>query len=135
MGLFGRLRSWRQARALKRVAASSPHALPPGGPLALTGNVERALFDADRPQRIGERDPLRRGKWVQTFERQLARIPITDSFVFSLEGPWGSGKTSVLDTIEADLTNQGLLVLRFNPWRSEEHTSELQSPCNLVCRL
>src|SRR5256885_11123472 len=23
----------------------------------------------------------------------------------------------------------------FNPVRSEEHTSELQSPCNLVCRL
>src|SRR5256885_3727910 len=22
-----------------------------------------------------------------------------------------------------------------NPFRSEEHTSELQSPCNLVCRL
>src|SRR2546426_6372768 len=27
----------------------------------------------------------------------------------------------------------GLIV--FRPWRSEEHTSELQSPCNLVCRL
>src|SRR5256885_2518313 len=24
---------------------------------------------------------------------------------------------------------------RFRPPRSEEHTSELQSPCNLVCRL
>src|SRR5256885_6710598 len=24
---------------------------------------------------------------------------------------------------------------RFHPERSEEHTSELQSPCNLVCRL
>src|SRR3989454_8601360 len=24
---------------------------------------------------------------------------------------------------------------RFTEWRSEEHTSELQSPCNLVCRL
>src|SRR5256885_5344804 len=23
----------------------------------------------------------------------------------------------------------------FRLWRSEEHTSELQSPCNLVCRL
>src|SRR5256885_7285889 len=23
----------------------------------------------------------------------------------------------------------------FDLWRSEEHTSELQSPCNLVCRL
>src|SRR5256885_17273294 len=25
--------------------------------------------------------------------------------------------------------------LRYRPRRSEEHTSELQSPCNLVCRL
>src|SRR5688500_851350 len=25
--------------------------------------------------------------------------------------------------------------LYLNVWRSEEHTSELQSPCNLVCRL
>src|SRR5688500_19235006 len=24
---------------------------------------------------------------------------------------------------------------RASSWRSEEHTSELQSPCNLVCRL
>src|SRR5256885_8828751 len=24
---------------------------------------------------------------------------------------------------------------QFFDWRSEEHTSELQSPCNLVCRL
>src|SRR5256885_2668131 len=27
------------------------------------------------------------------------------------------------------------LVLRADVFRSEEHTSELQSPCNLVCRL
>src|SRR5256885_3180969 len=29
----------------------------------------------------------------------------------------------------------GLLNNSFQPTRSEEHTSELQSPCNLVCRL
>src|SRR2546426_6991084 len=29
----------------------------------------------------------------------------------------------------------GLLILRCQSGRSEEHTSELQSPCNLVCRL
>src|SRR2546426_8889840 len=28
-----------------------------------------------------------------------------------------------------------LFVLEVKPQRSEEHTSELQSPCNLVCRL
>src|SRR5256885_4591011 len=27
------------------------------------------------------------------------------------------------------------LAVDVNSWRSEEHTSELQSPCNLVCRL
>src|SRR2546426_5109236 len=30
---------------------------------------------------------------------------------------------------------RGRLPLRPSPRRSEEHTSELQSPCNLVCRL
>src|SRR5256885_11549920 len=29
----------------------------------------------------------------------------------------------------------GFLSFRLTRWRSEEHTSELQSPCNLVCRL
>src|SRR2546426_8611013 len=33
----------------------------------------------------------------------------------------------------ADSGNQGLLLWGMK--RSEEHTSELQSPCNLVCRL
>src|ERR1039457_3727718 len=28
-----------------------------------------------------------------------------------------------------------MVILLFIPLRSEEHTSELQSPCNLVCRL
>src|SRR2546426_4645271 len=29
----------------------------------------------------------------------------------------------------------GILIDLHAQWRSEEHTSELQSPCNLVCRL
>src|SRR5256885_12980960 len=34
-----------------------------------------------------------------------------------------------------DLGNTSAYRGRSNCWRSEEHTSELQSPCNLVCRL
>src|SRR5205807_4697284 len=30
---------------------------------------------------------------------------------------------------------QSAFEMRTAPYRSEEHTSELQSPCNLVCRL
>src|SRR2546426_8036277 len=32
-------------------------------------------------------------------------------------------------------TQWGTFTSQTNPRRSEEHTSELQSPCNLVCRL
>src|SRR5256885_17018440 len=36
----------------------------------------------------------------------------------------------------AACSTASLIRPRKNPrWRSEEHTSELQSPCNLVCRL
>src|SRR5205807_10462817 len=34
-----------------------------------------------------------------------------------------------------DVRGDGLRSNLFNAERSEEHTSELQSPCNLVCRL
>src|ERR1022692_5021134 len=37
--------------------------------------------------------------------------------------------------ISALLGRMPLLVVRWFSIRSEEHTSELQSPCNLVCRL
>src|SRR5256885_8001478 len=38
--------------------------------------------------------------------------------------------------VERQVEEEGLfLYLAFNAVRSEEHTSELQSPCNLVCRL
>src|ERR1039457_7530574 len=36
------------------------------------------------------------------------------------------------DALPTELRGQVLSCLT---WRSEEHTSELQSPCNLVCRL
>src|SRR5256885_12531105 len=38
------------------------------------------------------------------------------------------------DPIELDVPGRRL-TLRVEDARSEEHTSELQSPCNLVCRL
>src|SRR5256885_3125786 len=41
-----------------------------------------------------------------------------------------------MEAFSADiLSNTYQLDLLSSWWRSEEHTSELQSPCNLVCRL
>src|SRR5256885_4296504 len=40
-----------------------------------------------------------------------------------------------MSSTERDITAQGFSLLQILVERSEEHTSELQSPCNLVCRL
>src|SRR5256885_11281275 len=39
------------------------------------------------------------------------------------------------DQVEEELAHAVLAALAVDAPRSEEHTSELQSPCNLVCRL
>src|SRR5256885_3081044 len=46
---------------------------------------------------------------------------------FGMRRPWIIGGV-IVGTI-------GLLIIALAPARSEEHTSELQSPCNFVCRL
>src|SRR2546426_4254703 len=46
---------------------------------------------------------------------------------------WGSERGLASGHLKSTDVNQRLAVLQI--YRSEEHTSELQSPCNLVCRL
>src|SRR2546426_3308083 len=43
--------------------------------------------------------------------------------------------TGQIDDFRAQLKTFSVVVVTIQPPRSEEHTSELQSPCNLVCRL
>src|SRR3989454_6339113 len=50
------------------------------------------------------------------------RNPAARPVVVELVGPAGAGKSALAEQLD-------------DHRRSEEHTSELQSPCNLVCRL
>src|SRR5256885_2744148 len=52
----------------------------------------------------------------------------------SLSG--GTGCTHVIEKVAHPAEESAVPVRQGRKWdRSEEHTSELQSPCNLVCRL
>jgi peptidoglycan hydrolase-like protein with peptidoglycan-binding domain len=45
--------------------------------------------------------------------------PEPDSFVLHLEGPWGSGKTSLLRFLGGYLNSHGWLIVQFNAWQHQ----------------
>src|SRR5438132_1700063 len=72
---------------------------------------------SDRPISHLREDRLGRERFVRELGTTLATLGGTDSTVVALHGPWGSGKTSILNMVEEVLgENQHNLVLRFNPW-------------------
>src|SRR5256885_2504227 len=72
---------------------------------------------------------------VDTLERFNTLLAKPHGIVL-VTGPTGSGKTTTLYAAlsKIDAVSNKIITVE-DPVRSEEHTSELQSPCNLVCRL
>src|SRR5205807_4548395 len=73
-------------------------------------------------------------------ERGRARLPAQNDQRGAFRGPEREGLRVVDEVLvtaqqPACVSGQRLLGLLLLADRSEEHTSELQSPCNLVCRL
>lgn len=72
------------------------------------------------PESAIDSDQLHRGEFAEIATSSLRKVPSTSGFVLSIEGPWGSGKSSVLAMIQAllnreDKTHQPVIV-HFNPW-------------------
>src|SRR2546426_6853387 len=61
--------------------------------------------------------------WFEARKRQFARLE-HPFILLPGDNDWTDCHRTGFDPME-----------RLAEWRSEEHTSELQSPCNLVCRL
>jgi Cdc6-like AAA superfamily ATPase len=61
-------------------------------------------------------DLLNRGHIALRWANIIADVEPGSSIVFAINGPWGSGKTSILAMIEEHLARAGRQVLRFNPW-------------------
>jgi len=75
----------------------------------------------DRPGKDPERDDqLGYASFAENLAQAIARITPTDGLVVALYGPWGSGKSTVLNFVEAYLSKEsgtGIpTIVRFNPW-------------------
>lgn len=77
----------------------------------------------DHPLRLGtalSNDLLNRRNFAQSIAKLLERVSNEVGLVMSVEGEWGSGKTSVLTMLEEllteDTTPRSPIVVHFNPW-------------------
>lgn len=87
----------------------------------MVSNDQKLELGFDRPlssQDALQADKLGRNGYAHAAVNALERVGSTAGFVLSVEGAWGSGKTSTLAMIEALLRAQepAPVIVHFNPW-------------------
>ncbi|WP_164486901.1 P-loop NTPase fold protein [Plantibacter sp. PA-3-X8] len=89
----------------------------------------------DEPFDVHAEDPFGRGTFVDTVVKRIQVASATDSStVFGLVGPWGSGKTSILDRVRAGLADDWQIA-EFTPWSSGDAASMSLEFVNTVADL
>lgn len=90
-------------------------------------------FRADHPLPLGEalgKDVLNRRHFADSLCRVLNRIDSTSGLVVSVEGSWGSGKTSLLAMVQELLNERNPadipIFVHFNPWLIGERDALLR---------
>jgi len=85
------------------------------------------VFFDDAPKVDVEADRLGHSVFAQRISQVLRSISAPQGYVIGLHGPWGSGKSTVLNFVEQGLkqaeqdTDNALLVVRFEPWIISGH--------------
>lgn len=86
-------------------------------------------FLSDRPIENKEQDLLHRAEYAEHFAKNLVTLTQVNSFTVSLDGCWGSGKTSLINLIKNEIYNlQNYddeieyfpVILDFAPWNTLE---------------
>lgn len=81
---------------------------------------DKERFSSDRPLTRPEDDRLGYARFAETVAESLSRMAPVGGFVVGIYGPWGSGKTTVLNFVQSYLRRAdpqgGLRVVQFNPW-------------------
>lgn len=85
-------------------------------------------MEADQPIVSSSEDRFGRKQFAQRIADVIATRDSNSGLVVGIHGPWGEGKTSVLNIIAEKLnTYQNVVIIRFNPWRFPEESLLLRS--------
>lgn len=80
------------------------------------------MISSDLPITKSSEDIFNRSTFANSLAQAIISYSDSSSFTIGLYGPWGSGKTSLLNMIveSVDAANSDIIVLRFNPWLCSE---------------
>ena len=77
-------------------------------------------MNSDRPIQDSSHDMLERRELSHMIGDVLINLPLGDNLCIGLMGPWGSGKTSivnmVVEYIKAEVRNPRINIMCFSPW-------------------
>ena len=81
------------------------------------------VFASDRPLEAGDPDPLDFHAIAAGLSRFLRNKATEPPLTIAITGEWGSGKSSLMNLLHADLKEHGLRTVWFNAWhhQKEEH--------------
>lgn len=83
-------------------------------------------FSNDRPLSNKADDKLNRAPFAERVAGVLRGLPKGAGLVVGIHGPWGDGKTTVLNMLQADLDADGAMAtVEFNPWRFTDEPAML----------
>jgi hypothetical protein len=92
-----------------------------------------AEYVSDDPVLQPKDDRFGRHPFAARIAKTIALKSDPSSIVVAIYGPWGDGKSSVLNFIEAELAQfSSVISVRFNPWRFENELTLLHSYFNTL---
>lgn len=80
----------------------------------------------DYPIENKSQDRLKRSPLATKVSEMISSFVGEESFVISIEGKWGAGKTSFVNLILSELKGEEIAYFIFNPWNFSDETSLLK---------
>lgn len=110
----------------------SPHENCEAGSVRIEPSLR--LAGHNRPVDDPNDDLLDHRAIAGTILRAIANAPLTWSTRIGLHGPWGSGKTGVLNLLEAQVNRRynDWIVVRFAAWQAAGESDLLEAFCNAL---
>lgn len=90
-----------------------------GDPPNRPGELAQSDLDADRAVLAPDDDAFGYYPFARSLAKAIRKTPSPTGVVMALNGPWGSGKSSLLNLIRYELTQSSdapPLIVEFNPW-------------------